>query len=1025
MKFLKVLLSAKAALVYLVTFAVVIGAATFIENDFGTSSAQAVVYQSWWFELLLVLFGATLISNAFKYKLIQRKQYSILIFHLSIIVILAGSAITRYYGWEGVLHIREGERKSEVVSRDSYLSFSVSQDGQYYASSHKIFPSSFRSGTSFFKKLKSPLGEFKVSCLETFVDPKAVIHSDGGDGAVKVVFGGVNGRTELALTPENSINHQGVRQSFSDALPTMQNPFVVRESGEGLLIASIYSIERRIMATGAQETLEPNMWHPLVLRSLHSTVVGQFVFAEYEESGSYGWQSQGRKITSSTQVGLKLLVEGEHSSDTIVVFGSQGLIGNPVSVVDGDVTLKVSLGSTKKSLPFSIALDDFQMTRYPGTDAPASFASQVRVLDPNTPNEFNYNIHMNHILDYDGYRFFQSSYDQDELGSYLSVNQDFYGTWVTYLGYFLLTLGMVWALFSSNTRFKQLRIRASGGVKAIVPIILMLVAPTVAFSGQTASEDRLVVDEVHAVKMSRVLVQDFRGRIKPMHTMSREILRKISGKEEVIGLTADQFMLSSVLRPSQWYDVSFIKQGASPVIHSKIGTSSEHISYNDCFDANGQYLLRDLVKAAHEKKPTEKDANDKALIALDERVNILNMLFSGHFLKWVPLKGDPNNTWAAPSSHGSTAQSELSKEFFNSYFLSLEQAFVQGDYSNPNTYLDQLISYQQTEAADIVPLNSQLELEIWLNNFRPFNKLAGFYGILALVFLILLFVEVFVGESAILQKLKTPLFLLAIAPFVMHTAALGIRWFVSERAPWSNGYESLIYIGWTSSLSGLIFSRKEWGVLASTYILSATLMLIAMLSYLNPEITPLVPVLKSYWLTIHVSLEAGSYGFLMLGAVIGILILILTLAQTTKNKTVLRLKINRLHAISELTITAGLYMLSIGTYLGGLWANESWGRYWGWDAKETWALVSILVYAFILHMRFIPKLNNAYAFSVGSLFGLASIVMTYFGVNYYLSGLHSYAAGDPVPIPSWVYILTSVLIVLSIAAYFKRRALSK
>ena len=112
-------------------------------------------------------------------------------------------------------------------------------------------------------------------------------------------------------------------------------------------------------------------------------------------------------------------------------------------------------------------------------------------------------------------------------------------------------------------------------------------------------------------------------------------------------------------------------------------------------------------------------------------------------------------------------------------------------------------------------------------------------------------------------------------------------------------------------------------------------------------------------------------------------------------------------------------MLTIGTFLGGVWANESWGRYWGWDPKETWALVSVLVYVFILHMRLIPALAGFYIFNLASLIGIWSIIMTYFGVNYYLSGLHSYAAGDPMPIPSFVYYLIGLTIVTAILAKFK------
>jgi len=222
-------------------------------------------------------------------------------------------------------------------------------------------------------------------------------------------------------------------------------------------------------------------------------------------------------------------------------------------------------------------------------------------------------------------------------------------------------------------------------------------------------------------------------------------------------------------------------------------------------------------------------------------------------------------------------------------------------------------------------------------------------------------------------------------------------------------------------LGGLIFSRKSLGGLAATMIQSGIMLLVAMMSFLDPEITPLVPVLKSYWLTIHVSLEAGSYGFLMLGALIGLINLVLIATLTENSLPRAKRVVKELSYISELNIMVGLVMISIGTYLGGVWANESWGRYWGWDAKETWALVSILVYAFILHMRLIPKLGGLFAFNFATLFGLSSVIMTYYGVNYYLSGLHSYAAGDPVPIPQWVYITVIGLAIVSIIAYLQKR----
>jgi cytochrome c-type biogenesis protein CcsB len=231
----------------------------------------------------------------------------------------------------------------------------------------------------------------------------------------------------------------------------------------------------------------------------------------------------------------------------------------------------------------------------------------------------------------------------------------------------------------------------------------------------------------------------------------------------------------------------------------------------------------------------------------------------------------------------------------------------------------------------------------------------------------------------------------------------------------------MIYIAWTTTLAGIIFTRRSLGGLAATMVLAATVLLVAMLSYLDPEITPLVPVLKSYWLTIHVSLEAGSYGFLMLGAIIGLINLILLIFLNSKNKDRIHRMVKEMSYISEMTIMGGLVMVSVGTYLGGVWANESWGRYWGWDAKETWALVTILVYAFILHMRLIPKFNGLFAFNVATLFGWGSVIMTYYGVNYYLSGLHSYAAGDPIPIPNWVYYAIISLVIITALAYWRKR----
>jgi cytochrome c-type biogenesis protein CcsB len=255
-----------------------------------------------------------------------------------------------------------------------------------------------------------------------------------------------------------------------------------------------------------------------------------------------------------------------------------------------------------------------------------------------------------------------------------------------------------------------------------------------------------------------------------------------------------------------------------------------------------------------------------------------------------------------------------------------------------------------------------------------------------------------------------------ISGIFIHTLGLVARWIISGHAPWTNGYEAMIYTVWATMLAGLIFSRKSDLTLSATTLVSSMLLLFTWISYLDPTITNVVPVLNSYWLMIHVSIIVSSYGFLIMGGFLGLLSLILMIFKSNKNKEIINSKISELTIINEKTLIIGLFMLTIGTFLGGVWANESWGRYWGWDAKETWALVSILVYSFILHMRFVPGLQSKHTFNLASVIGIYSVLMTYFGVNHLLSGLHSYGAGEDVGIPNYIWISVLIVIIIAILA---------
>ena len=255
----------------------------------------------------------------------------------------------------------------------------------------------------------------------------------------------------------------------------------------------------------------------------------------------------------------------------------------------------------------------------------------------------------------------------------------------------------------------------------------------------------------------------------------------------------------------------------------------------------------------------------------------------------------------------------------------------------------------------------------------------------------------------------------------MHTSGLIIRWIISGHAPWSDAYESIIYSAWATVLAGLIFSKRFLLTLSGAAIVASLLLMVAHLSWINPQISNLVPVLKSYWLMIHVSMIVASYGFFALAAILGFIALWLIAFTTKSNKPKLANTLSELTIINEKTLQVGLFMLAIGTFLGGVWANESWGRYWGWDPKETWALISILVYVFVLHMRFIPPLRGKLVFNFMSLACISTIIMTYFGVNYFLSGLHAYGNpnGTKIEIPMWIYYSIGIVILTGILARFK------
>jgi cytochrome c-type biogenesis protein CcsB len=437
------------------------------------------------------------------------------------------------------------------------------------------------------------------------------------------------------------------------------------------------------------------------------------------------------------------------------------------------------------------------------------------------------------------------------------------------------------------------------------------------------------------------------------------------------------------------------------------------------FDAQGNYKIASQLEQAY--RVAVPNQFQKDFIELDRRVNLLYSALEGKILRVFPIPGDANNKWVSyPELNEAPFQGNDSLYVQNVlplYFQSLRLAKQSGNYKQSDELLESLKGFQKRFGSEVLPSEDKIKTEILYNKYDIFKKLFSWYLYVGTLFFVFLIIQIFYNKRFI-RVLNTFFTGGIVFLFGLHTAGLIARWFISGHAPWSDAYESMIYVAWATMLFGLLFGRKSKLTIAATSFVTAMILMIAHWNWMDPAIANLQPVLDSYWLMIHVAVIVGSYGPFALSMIIGIVSLVLMRLTTAKNQDKLKRNVKELTIVNELSLTVGLIMLTIGNFLGGMWANESWGRYWGWDPKETWALISIMVYAFVLHMRLIPGMRGRWLFNLMSVVAFASILMTYFGVNFYLSGLHSYASGDKVITPDFVYYSIGFISLLGLISYF-------
>ncbi|EAI4549367.1 cytochrome C biogenesis protein [Campylobacter jejuni] len=1069
----------RVSVVLFLLFALFCALATFIESAYGTPTAWAMVYDTFWFEYIQLLLGINLLCGMFRYKMFGLKKLPLMIFHISFLFILVGSAMTRYAGFEGILPIREHTQNSLIESSKTSLRIFAIKDGERYSAVNDRYIGNLPFANSF--KLKLNLGDdqAELKYKDLILNAHYTYKENNNSDPLLVLMLSQKGSQGVDVKFEKGEvkNIEGVNFAFMD--DNVKAPFVkidenlTLSSSENLHFLSMLdgqnldlkigekanAKERRLYEINdisfvvkaaslhAQEALEgsnrpqdESFW--LWFKSAWLEVGRTMLISTFGEPQNwknslllhfkdFALSNENKNLELTGSNALKLELSYKNESKEFYIFE----YNKPIMIELAGQKFFISWALSYEQLPFDIYLRDFVLDRYPGSMSPASYASEITVKNNN--ENFDYRIFMNNVLDYDGYRFYQSSYDQDEKGTVLSVNKD-PGKIPTYMGYFLLCLGMFMNFLNPHSRFRTLaRLINKDTLKhtSVIIFILLLSFGSEKTFAQDLNSTLPMVNTNHAKALAALIVQKSAdGRMVPFDTLSREILEKIHQSDSYKGQNSNAVMLSMLVDVDKWQMEPFILMPQNQAVRDAIANileipSAKYISYKDFFDENNRYKLQKYVENANRKNPNARGVFDKEIIKLDERANVVNLVFSGELFKFIPVQNNPNNVWLAPFSAVTTLKGDeghIVLALIQNYFSAVENAFKDGNWTRADEGLKFIKEYQEKIGYKVMPSKTKVEMEIFSNKAEIFVKLAPVYLIAGFLLLILVFSKMVIPNLKISFIFKV-VYVLNVLAFVIHTVGLGLRAYLSGHAPWSNGYESMVYIAWALSLSGIFFSRKSPIALSLTSILSGVVLMVAHLSEMNPQITNLVPVLNSYWLSIHVSVITASYGFLGLCALLGIFTLFLMCFLKKDGKYNLNILRNITEAtrINEMAMIFGLCLLTVGNFLGAIWANESWGRYWSWDSKETWALVSILVYAAILHLRMIPKYCNQFVFALWSMFAYWVIIMTYFGVNYFLTGLHSYAAGEAAQIPNYVYWGFALMVVLALFARRKRNFVGK
>ncbi len=630
-------------------------------------------------------------------------------------------------------------------------------------------------------------------------------------------------------------------------------------------------------------------------------------------------------------------------------------------------TMKTADGGSA-ALGFKVKLKDFRVEYYPGTDSPMDYATRIEVAGETV------DVSMNSIGSYHGYRFTQAGYDSDMKGSILGVYHDPWGIGITYLGYAMLFLSLVSALVGKRTRMAQFYRRAVQGTAAKAALLAMfLVFP---FSTGIKAQERINIDKGIAHDFGKICVL-YDSRITPVNTVAVNFVTKLCGKPSWDGLSANEVFAGWVFDIPYWETVKMIEIKDSKT-REILGISGKWASFADFWD-NNEYKLQKPLEQAYKTGDTKLQ---KQLRSADEKFNVVRMLYSGEMLKIFPYREKNGRyKWFAPGEPlAGTTFGDKEMVFVRKSMDYLAESIITGDKSRAEDILHKIYNYQHVRGEVIMPSSFHINAEVFYNKVNTLRFPIMAY--LALSLLLAVLSTVALREKRARLTDRTGIVLSAVM-LVHTTALLVLRWIVSGHIPMSNGFETMQFMAWATLVLSLAMRSRFRPIGVFGPLLASFALLVAMITDSNPQVTLLMPVLQSPLLSVHVMVIMFSYALFGLMALVSVQGLVAHRRRETAKE-------EQLAALSQTLLYPAVALLAVGIFIGAVWANVSWGRYWSWDSKETWALITMLVYSAPLHAD-IKWFRSPLHIHIYNMVAFLSVLMTYFGVNYFLSGLHSYA----------------------------------